>query len=307
MSILVLAPGPQATLQGAPRCGLRHFGVPCAGAADPLSLAIANSLASQGPEAIAIEITNGPAAFRFEAAMQAGLAGADADMRLDGIPQPQRQTLSIPAGATLEVSAFRSGARVYLAVSGKLAAQVAFGSPSTYLPAGLGGHYGRALRPGDVIGVSGIASVPIVRVPTELQFAATASYALRAVAGPDWKDGLQPQLGIFSVTQRISRMGAEIEGPLPSMNGQVTRPSSAVLPGALQVTPGGRGFLLLADGQTTGGYPHLLQVIRADRHLLGQLRPKDRVQFLIRSQMEAEAALHAKQKLLETWLPDFRL
>ncbi|HAY05771.1 MAG TPA: hypothetical protein DCY26_03860, partial [Hyphomonas sp.] len=80
-----------------------------------------------------------------------------------------------------------------------------------------------------------------------------------------------------------------------------------VLPGALQVTPSGRGFLLLADGQTTGGYPHILQVIRADRHLLGQLRPKDRIQFLLRSQTESEAALLAKQKLLETWLPGFRL
>ena len=85
------------------------------------------------------------------------------------------------------------------------------------------------------------------------------------------------------------------------------KPSSAVFPGALQVTPQGRGFLLLPDGQTTGGYPHVLQVIRADRHLLGQLRPGDSLRFLMRTQGQAEAALHAKQALLESWVPDFRL
>ncbi|MFN7180020.1 biotin-dependent carboxyltransferase family protein [Hyphomonas sp.] len=281
--------------------------MPYAGAADPVSLAIANRLAGQEAEATAFEISYGPATLRFDAAMQAGVAGADAELRLDGILQPYGQTLSIDAGATLEVSALRAGSRLYLAVSGKLPAQVAFGSPSTYLPAGLGGHEGRALQTGDVIGVKDIASVPILRMPVDLRFAASRSYALRAVAGPDWQDGQQAQLGTYTVTQRISRMGAEIEGVLPVLSGQSVRPSSAVMPGALQVTPSGRGFLLLADGQTTGGYPHLLQVIRADRHLLGQLRPSDRLQFLLRSQTEAEAALKAKQKLLETWLPGFRL
>jgi biotin-dependent carboxylase-like uncharacterized protein len=307
VNIVVVAPGPQATLQGAPRRGLRHFGMPYAGAADPVSLAIANRLAGQGPEATAIEISYGPAAFRFDADIQVGLAGADAEVRLDGNLQSHGQTLSIDAGATLEVSAFRAGSRLYLAVSGNLAAQVAFGSPSTYLPASLGGHAGRSLRAGDVIAVTDIAFVPILRMPADLNFGASRSYALRAVPGPDWRDGQQVQLGTYTVTQRISRMGAEIEGLLPSLSTQKVRPSSAVMPGALQVTPGGRGFLLMADGQTTGGYSHLLQVIRADRHLLGQLRPSDRVQFLLRSQTEAEAALKAKQKLLEAWLPGFRL
>jgi allophanate hydrolase subunit 2 len=102
-------------------------------------------------------------------------------------------------------------------------------------------------------------------------------------------------------------MGAEIDGPFPSISEAGLKPSSAVLPGALQVTPQGRGYLLLPDGQTTGGYPHLLQVIRADRHLLGQLRPGDSLRFLLRLQAEAEAALAAKQALIAAWVPDLRL
>jgi allophanate hydrolase subunit 2 len=102
-------------------------------------------------------------------------------------------------------------------------------------------------------------------------------------------------------------MGIELEGSFPGFDGGASRPSSAVFPGALQVTPQGRGFLLLADGQTTGGYPHLLQVIRADRHLMGQIRPMDQIRFLIRTQEMAETALRQKQALLQAWMPEFRL
>ena len=136
----------------------------------------------------------------------------------------------------------------------------------------------------------------------------TASYALRVVAGPDWTGGDAILAGsVYRVTPRLSRMGIEIDGAFPAVSDAALKPSSAVFPGALQVTPQGRGFLLLPDGQTTGGYPHVLQVIRADRHLLGQLRPGDSLRFVMRTQGQAEAALHAKQALLESWVPDFRL
>lgn len=308
MSLLVLDPGLQATLQGAARRGLRQFGMPSAGPADPLALAIANRLAGKAADAVGIEITFGPAAFRFDMPMQAGIAGADTEVRIDGVLQPSTQTLNVPAGSTLELSAFNAGARTYLSVSGEIFAETSFGSASTYLTAGIGGHSGRALRKGDVIAVSDVFSAPIVRIPMELKYSLSHSYALRAVTGPDWQEEMRDHLGPFFVTQRLSRMGVEVEGGLPATVGSAApRPSSALLPGALQATPSGRGFLMLSDGQTTGGYPHLLQVIRADRHLLGQIRPKDRVLFLLRSQTEAEAALYSKQKLFGTWLPGFRL
>lgn len=307
MSLLVLDPGAQATLQGEPRRGFRHFGMPSAGPADPVALAMANRLAGQAPEATGIEISFGPAAFRFTKAMQVGIAGADTQIRIDGEIQPFGETLNIPAGAMLELSSFRAGARAYIAVSGNLIADSAFGSQSTYLPAGIGGHSGRALRKGDEIAVTETFDAEIIRVPSELQIALSGSYALRAVPGPDWTQEVWELPGIFTVTSRLSRMGVEVEGSISAPDGAAERPSSAVMPGAFQLTPSGRGFLLLADGQTTGGYPHILQVIRADRHLLGQLRPKDRLQFLLRSQSEAEAALRAKQQLLEAWMPGFRL
>jgi len=271
-------------------------------------MALANRLVGNPSGAACLEISYGPAAFRLGTEVQIGITGAPAPVSVNGEARPMHQTLTLAAGDVLEIGAATAGARMYLALGGVLHADEFLGSASTYLPAGLGGHEGRALRKGDEICFDAVPRVPYVSTPTNMQPHVSSSYALRAVRGPDWSASAEsPADAACQVSPRTSRMGVEIEGAFPALDGAGQKPSSAVFPGALQVTPQGRGFLLLADGQTTGGYPHLLQVIRADRHLLGQLRPGDSLRFLLRTQAEAETALRAKQTLLEAWLPDFRL
>lgn len=308
MSLIVIAPGVQATLQAAPRTGQRHLGVPASGPADAVSMAIANRLVAKTPHAVAIEITHGPAAFYFEDAMHFSLCGAHTASLLDGEPVARDETCAAGQGARLDIGPFQAGARLYLALSGSIAAREDFGSASTYLPAALGGHHGRALARGDTIAIGDIYVPPVARVPQALRSVLSHSFALRVVAGPDG-DAAAPAFAHldFTVTARASRMGLEIEGDMPFIQQSGERASAAVMPGALQVTPGRRGFLLSADAQTTGGYPHVLQVIAADRHLIGQIRPGDRLRFLMRPQAMAEAALAAKQALLATWLTGFRL
>jgi 5-oxoprolinase (ATP-hydrolysing) subunit C len=74
----------------------------------------------------------------------------------------------------------------------------------------------------------------------------------------------------------------------------------------VQLTPSGQAYILLPDAQTTGGYPHILQMIRADRHLLGQIAPGDSLQFLCRDPDTAREDLLAKTALFASWLPGFR-
>jgi len=307
VTLTVIDPGVQATVQAAARAGFRHAGVPASGPADAVSMALANRLVGQPPEAPSIEIAYGPAAFRFEADAQIAIAGALAPVRVSGTQARQHQTLNVRAGEIVEIGAATSGARIYLSVNGGLACDTFLGSSSTYLPAGFGGHHGRALRRGDALGLIPFPDVPPLATPESLRLPVSRSFALRAVPGPDWPErGVLPDTP-FQATARLSRMGIELEGGFPVFDGGASRPSAAVFPGALQVTPQGRGFLLLADGQTTGGYPHLLQVIRADRHLMGQIRPMDQIRFLLRSQEAAETALRQKQALLQAWMPEFRL
>ena len=308
MSLLVLDPGVQCTVQAQLRRGYRHSGVPWSGPADPVSMALANRLVGGPPYAACLEIAYGPALFRADADLQIAVAGAASSVRVAGVECAQQATLSVREGDVIELGAAKAGARLYLAVSGQLTAEDFLASCSTYLPAGFGGHEGRALRKGDRLWIEDITAAPPASTPDALRLPPSASYALRVVKGPDFESGAETiASSAYRVSARLSRMGAEIEGAFPTLANSALRQSSAVFPGALQVTPQGQGFLLLPDCQTTGGYPHLLQVIRADRHLLGQIRPGDSLRFLFRTQTEAEDALRAKQSLLQAWMPDFRL
>jgi len=308
VSFTILQPGVQMTLQGAPRVGNRHLGVPASGPADPLSMALANRLVGNASSATAIEVTFGGATIRFDTPVSFAITGALSDLTLAGRPVAAHMALYAQAGGTLRIEPAQQGCRVYIAIAAALEAKDFLSSTSTYLPAALGGHAGRVLKPGDTVRFVGARNVPELATPRDLQPVCSNSYTLRAVEGPDHParaHGLWDSS--FTVTQRASRMGIELEGDFLRVAESANRPSSAIFPGALQLPPERRGFLLLSDAQTTGGYPHILQVVRADRHLLGQVRPGDRIRFLHRTRQQAIDALRAKQALLSSWLPDFFL
>lgn len=307
MTLRVLRSGPIATLQGTPRQGLRHQGIPASGPADALSMALANRLAGNAPYETAIEITLGGATFEFLEAAAFALSGAIADCTIAGRPVPLHETLTARPGDRLEIASASVGTRLYLAVAGGFAATPVFSSTSTFLPASLGGFKGRALQPGDTIEVhSGAAPSPI-RTPDHLRPAMTRSHALRCVEGPDFPaEGDIIWQRTFHTSPRMDRTGIEIRGNWPSLSGAGLKPSAALFPGAIQLTPSGNAFALLPDSQTTGGYPHILQVIRADRHILGQIRPGARIHFLKRSVGEAYEDLKAKSALFANWLQGFR-
>lgn len=307
MTIRVLKPGPLATLQGPPRQGLRHQGVPASGPADPLSMALANRLVGNAADATAIELTLGGAAFEFREGAAFALTGAAATATLSGHAVPQHTTLTARPGDRLDIAPATAGVRLYLAVAGGLAAMPVFASTSTFLPAGIGGLEGRALKPEDRISALPAPTPPPLATPAPLRPPMAHSHALRCVPGPD----LPEDAGIvwqrtFHTSPRMDRTGIEIRGDWPHLSGSGLKPSAAIFPGAVQLTPSGTAFALLPDSQTTGGYPHLLQVIRADRHLLGQIRPGARIQFLKRSIGEAYEDLKAKSALFAPWIPDFR-
>ena len=130
---------------------------------------------------------------------------------------------------------------------------------------------------------------------------------LRATPGPEVellveRDRADFFKRAFTVSNRASRMGVALEDQTLQLASDGRLPSAAVFPGTVQCTPSGQSFLLLADAQTTGGYPRIAQVIRADRHLLGQLRPGDRLQFEQVSPTQAAQVLEQKTNLFRGWL-----
>ncbi|MEZ6010958.1 MAG: biotin-dependent carboxyltransferase family protein [Hyphomonas sp.] len=307
MGLTVLKPGVQATLQAAPRRGVRHLGIPASGPADPISMALANRLVGNFSDTCALELPFGLAEFEFEADCAIAITGAFARLERGGAEATMHETLQVKAGERVSIGAPESGARVYMAVTGGFVANNFLGSVSTCLPAGFGGLSGRALRRGDRLETFAGKDVAALKTPPELRQTLSHTYAVRCVPGPD--AGMIPDLSAvqeYTATRRADRTGIEVMGPWPELQHGSLKPSAPVFPGAVQLTPSGTAFVLLPDSQTTGGYPHVLQVIEADCHLLGQIRPGDRIRFIRRTPDQAAEDLRRKTEFVRNWLPDFR-
>jgi allophanate hydrolase len=312
MTIVVVQPGAQTCVQAGPRTSLRHFGVPWAGAADCLSLALANRLVGNPLLAPALEaVLTGPT-LAFECATQIGLAGANAPASLNGEALENHCTLNVKAGDTLRIGAIHEGARIYIAIAGGLIADEVLGSVSTYLPARLGGLDGRAIATGDCLmtGTRPPTGKEIV-TPIEYPPPLLSSWALRASPAAETQLLTTQQLqrvyaSQWKVGSRADRMGLELQGQRVELDA-ASMASAAVFPGTLQCPPSGVPFLLGVDAQTTGGYPRLLQVARVDRHLIGQLRPGDTLRFLPREPAQVAAELRAKHDYWREWLPGIEL
>lgn len=310
MSITVLRPGLQTTVQSSPRSGLRHVGVPASGAADPLSLALANRLVGNAWNAPALEAALLGPALRFEIPCAFAITGAGAASALNGEAVAMHETLFAEAGDVLETGAAETGARSYLAFSGGIAADRFLGSCSTYLPAAMGGHGGRALEKGDELGLAPEPAARL-RTPEEFRITMTSSWALRACTSFETHClGERDRERLFdtnwTVGRRADRMGLQLEGPKLDISSDGRMPSAAVFPGTVQCPENGLPFVLSVDAGTVGGYPRIAQVTRADRHLLGQLRPGDHVRLLIRDTASAIAELRAKHDYWRAWIEDIQ-
>mgnify|MGYP001822828777 FL=1 len=308
MSITVLKPGLQTTIQSRPRVGMRHLGVPAGGAADTLSLALANRLVGNAWHEPALEATLLGPTVRFESPCMFAMTGAHAVAKLNGNEIGMHMVVSAGAGDELEIGSATAGARIYMAVGGRIEADKVFGSASTNLQAGFGGLQGRALEAGDRLRFSPGAG-DACETPDEFRLPMSSSWAVRVCSSVETGQlDASARERLFdtnwTVSRRADRMGLRLEGPGLRVTSDGRMPSAGVFPGTVQCPEDGAPYLLSVDAGTVGGYPRIAQVARADRHLLGQLRPGDHLRLLLREPDEAVEALHAKLDYWRAWLPD---
>lgn len=309
----ILDGGLQTSLQGRPMAGQRHIALPGAGPADPLSLALANWCVGNAPDAAGVEITLSGASFRFDSPADIAICGAASSADIDGVAIDTQRSHQVPAGAALHVHGARRGVRSYVAVGGGFDAPQLLGGTSSYLPAAIGGAI---LRAGMALPYAGGSDAgrhdgSERRVPDAYRLTITDEIGLHAVAGPEFglltggAERLLFEHG-FAVGNRANRIGCELTGP-PMSTDPGGIGSAAVFPGTVQAPPSGNPFLLGVDAQTTGGYPRIAQVIRADRHSIGQVRPGTRLRFLPTDPVRAREILRRKLMLWRALIPDLRL
>jgi antagonist of KipI len=303
-AILVQAPGIFTTVQDLGREGFGTMGVSASGAADPMSLRIGNRLAGNPEGAAALEMTLVGGAFTFERAAVITATGANFGPSLDSVALPMWTSIEIREGETVRFGPSRSGARAYLCVRGGIAVEPFLGSASTHVLSGLGGFEGRALRKGDRVELGAANSLfrKIAVSPTALE-SLQPRRVIRVTDGPqsDWfaESSWKTLCGnAFRISEQSNRMGIRLEGPPIPLDASREMLSEGVSLGAIQVPPSGQPIILFVEQQTTGGYPKIANVISADLHSLGQLRPRDEIRFERIEMSEARALLIQQEALL---------
>jgi antagonist of KipI len=303
-TIHVQAPGLLTTVQDLGREGFGAMGVSPSGAADSVSLRIGNRLVGSAVGAPALEMTLLGGTFAFPQGAVFALTGSDFAATLDDQQVPLWASYEARPGQVLRVGPTRSGARCYLCVHGGILVEPFLGSASTHLLSGLGGHQGRALRKGDILKI-GLGSEPFRnrRVSAELLQVLSPGKILRVTPSPqqNWfsEDAHHAFFSTnYRVTEESNRMGLRLEGPPIAGNSDGEMISEGVSLGAIQITAAGLPIILFVEQQTTGGYAKIANVISADFHSLGQLRPRDEIRFEQVDWNTARSLLVEQEKLL---------
>jgi len=296
--IRVELPGLLTTVQDLGREGFGPLGVSASGAADPIALRIGNRLLGNPETAPALEATLVGGTLVFETATWIALTGSDFGATLDGVAVALWSAQPVRAGQALRMEATRTGARCYLCVSGGIDVPLFLGSASTHVLSALGGFEGRALRAGDRLRLGPPAPPPAQRINPRVGGMLAPRRRLRVTEGlqAGWFTDAARQALLqapYRVTEASNRMGLRLEGAALEFGARGHMVTAGVALGAIQVPPGGQPVIVFVEQQTTGGYPVIANVIAADLASVGQLRPRDAIEF------EAVSVKVARELLLE--------
>ena len=305
-TIRVQSPGLSTTVQDLGREGFGPIGVSPSGAADPIALRLGNRLVLNAENAAGLEMTLVGGTFSFPEGAVLALTGSDFGATLDGSSLDMWTAVDVQLGQTLRLGPTRSGARCYLCIHGGIAVPPFLGSASTQVLSGLGGFEGRSLRKGDVLKIGPKTQFFRARaIAPQVSKRLSRRENLRVTPGPqaDWFP--ESSLRIFygenyRISEQSNRMGVRLEGAAISQDHDKRMITEGVSLGAVQVPPQGAPIILFVEQQTTGGYPKVANVISADLHRIGQLRPRDEIRFSEVTIETARSLLIEQEQLLSS-------
>ena len=295
MSLLITKPGILTTIQDLGRTGYRSLGINPGGVMDRTAAKLINTLLGNSENEAVLEIHFPAGEFQFEEECTFAIGGADFGPMFNGSDIPNWKTITASKGDVLKFSGPRLGSRSYLSVAGGFRIDYWLGSKSTNLTAEVGGYGGRSLAKGDWIEfvdpqiiaerALGPSMIPRYgRFPT-----------VRVIAGAEFdiltaKSELDLSGSGFTLTSDSNRMGYRLKGPPLHLLEKKELVSAAVTFGTIQLLPDGQIIVLMADHQTSGGYPRIANVVEVDLPLLAQLNAGDGASFHLVPLDEAEDA-----------------
>ena len=302
--IQVLQAGALTTIQDAPRLGFSHWAVGPGGAVDQASLKLANALVGNAPDTAALEITSTGPKLQFSESTLLAWVGAQCLVHINGTSVPSHRPIWVPENNTLSIGHIENGFRITLAIAGGLDVSSVLGRSGSHLAAGLGAPL---IKKGDLI--------PIKRNELNAHLKLNEKISI-----PKWqiKPLFRPSLGIqeikalpgrhlsllspveqkqfwqtvWTVSQQSNRMGIRLDSDFKPSQVLKGIPSEAIGFGTLQFPPAHQAIILLAEHQTTGGYPRFAEVIESEHMKLAQLEPGKKIKFVAITLEQADALNH---------------
>ncbi|CAN7650464.1 biotin-dependent carboxyltransferase family protein [Neorhizobium sp. LjRoot104] len=313
--IEIIETGPFNTIQDLGRPGYRAIGVSASGAMDPLAVRIGNILVGNPQDAAAIEIQMFPFKLRFEKPAVFAVTGTDGQPLLDGRALLPWCAYRAETGEILELKQPPKLARAYIVLGGGVDVPVLMGSRSTALRGGFGGNAGRPLIKGDRVEVcaapeslplpaSGIAAVaPAVALREVFPVTDDGTLLIRAIPAGEHElfadDGEAFWSQVWKISSRSDRTGYRLSGEPIKPVKTVEMRSHGVVPGVVQMPPGGEPIIQMSDANTAGGYPKIAGVIEADLWRLGQARAGSRLRFVHSTHAEARSVEQLVSRYVE--------
>lgn len=304
-SMTTIRAGMLTSVQDLGRWGRQHAGVPVAGPMDWYSHRLANAVLGNPAGAAALEITLLGPELLTDGDVICAIAGAEFDVTAGERRVRPVEPFELRVGERVRFWSRVTGSRATLAVGGGFTFPPVLGSRATSLISRIGPLGGRALKVGDVL-PTGVASATGRRHAGRPLLMPHGGARLRVIMGPHESHFTAEARRTFEtsryvVTPDSNRMGYRLDGPRLEQASRVEMLSDATPIGSLQVPASGCPILLMADRQTTGGYPRIATVITADLPVAGQLAPGDWVEFESCSHATAiEALRHREVALLGT-------
>ncbi|MFT8319050.1 MAG: biotin-dependent carboxyltransferase family protein [Sporolactobacillus sp.] len=296
MTVIVLKKGFVSAIQDLGRFGYQRYGIIVGGVMDAPAAKLANWLVTNSSDEAVIEFSFMGPSLQFEQDTLFALTGAECEPKLDGRPIGSGRPIVGRRGQILTTGGLVNGCRGYLALAGGMDVPTWFGSRSTDARAHVGGFHGRSLREGDRIEAGRLSPVQkqvIDRLNNEehllpwyfaTQRIRRGTQTIRVMPDQHWplfkESGRQAFLhSEYQTTPSSDRMGYRLIGKKIELDQPFSLFSEAVTQGSIQVPPSGLPIILMADHQSTGGYPRIAQVAAVDLPLLGQLSPGSRLHF----------------------------
>ena len=298
MSIRILNPGLQTTIQDLGRNGYSHYGVSSSGAADDLSFRLGNLIVGNKENLAAIEMTLLGGNYKFDIDANISLTGSKFDAKIEGESLHFYKNIPIQSGQVLSIGQSLQGSRCYLAVRGGIDINDVLSAKTTHLTSKIGGVDGRSLKKDDVliIGEEQKLLNPI-KINEMLDINMSKLLIIKGlqsnyISKSTWKIFLNQE---YIVSNLSNRMGIRLEGNSLKLANKNEIITEGVPLGAIQLPSNGYPIISFVEHQTTGGYPKIANVISSELHKVGQLKPGDKFQFELVSLEEAEALRHERE------------